>query len=115
MYFGTSRSVDQGSGGLNFIHYNRGIFHNGYVSVTSPLVKPLAVLLGLTNDCLNTVDVWIQSYMWHGQPLIEASQSVGTFSRTFTQLDSMPLTGYTKLDMYQNTLTRIYKNPHNLL
>ena len=80
-YFGSSRSVDPGSGGTNPSYYAPGIFHNGFVSITSPFVKPLSVLLGLTNDPLNTVDIWMQSYTWHGKPLIQVSQSDGSFTK----------------------------------
>ena len=93
-YFGSSRSVDPGSGAFNAIYYTTGIFHNGFVVSTSPLVKPLGVLLGRTSDPLNSVDIWIQSYMWHGKPLIQVSQSDGSFTKNFSQLNAMPLTGY---------------------
>jgi hypothetical protein len=32
---------------------------------------------------------------------------------TTTVLSAMPLLGYVKLDMFANTLTQIYRNPHN--
>ena len=112
---GASRAVDPGSGGTNTAIYTAGgIFHNGYVVVSTPFTTPLTVLLGLTTDSLNTVDVWIQSYPLHGVPLVQVTQTAGYFTRAFpVPFASMPLWGWTMLDIYSNTLTQIYKNLYN--
>jgi hypothetical protein len=68
------------------------------------------VFFCLTHDPLNTVDIGVKSGAYHGQPLIQASQTNGSFAENFTQVDALPLTGYTQLDMYQDTLTQIYEN-----
>jgi hypothetical protein len=113
-YFGSSRSVDPGSGGTNQNYYKTGIFHNGFVNIISPFVNPCKVYLGLTSDPLNNIDIYIKSSAYHGVPLINVSQSNGSFTKDFAQLDALPLTGYIQLDSYQNTLTKLYKNPYNV-
>ena len=95
---------------------NYSIFHNGYVVVSSPFVSALgAYLTPVPTDNENQVDVWIQSYMWHGYPLVQVSQTDGSFVRgTATILPELLLSGYVKLDMYANTLTQLYRYPHNV-
>ena len=67
------------------------------------------------SDNRNQVDIWVHSYMYHGYPLIQVSQAVGSFTKeTITVLTDMPLLGYVKLDMCANTLTQLYRNPHNV-
>ena len=94
---------------------NYSLFHNGYVVVTSPFVNALGVYLTpVPTDNRNQVDIWIHSYMYHGYPLINVSQVVGSFTKhNTTVLTALPLDGYVKLDMFANTLTQIYRNPHN--
>jgi hypothetical protein len=93
-----------------------GIYHHGFVQCTSPYVSPLACYLGLTNDPQNKVDVWIQSYQYHGYPLIQVSQSAGTFDATTTQI--LPAMGSSngavRLDMITNLPTFLYKNPNRI-
>ena len=95
---------------------NYSLFHNGYVVVSSPFVSALGVYLSpFPSDNENQVDIWIHSYMYHGYPLIQVSQAVGSFAKdTTTVLTAIPLSGYVKLDMYSNTLTQLYRNPHNV-
>ena len=53
--------------------------------------------------------------MWHGRPLIQVTQTAGSFTATPDIIQqNMPFDGYTRLDMYSNTLTHIYRNPSNL-
>ena len=43
------------------------LFHNGDVVVTSPFVSALgAYLTPVPSDNRNMVDIWLQSYMYHG-------------------------------------------------
>ena len=95
---------------------NYSLFHNGYVVVSSPFISALGVYLSpVPSDNRNRVDIWIHSYMYHGYPLIQVSQTAGSFTKdTTTILTAMPLEGYVKLDMYANTLTQLYRNPHNV-
>jgi hypothetical protein len=92
---------------------NNSIYHNGFVVTTSPFVNPLGAFLApVPSDPQNNVDIWIRSYMWHGRPLIQVSQTAGSFTATTdVNQQNMPLDGYIKLDMYSNTLTQIYRNP----
>ena len=49
------------------------------------------------------------SYMYHGYPLIQVSQSAGSFTPTTNVINgSMPLNGYIILDTYCHTLTQIF-------
>jgi hypothetical protein len=100
---------------LDISNTDYSIFHNGFVVVTSPFVSPLGVYLAsVPSDPQNNVDIWIRSYMFHGYPLIQVSQTAGSFTPTTNVINgSMPLQGYIKLDMYSNTLTQIYQNPNN--
>jgi hypothetical protein len=94
---------------------NYSLFHNGYVCIKTPFVSPLGVYLTpVASGNRNNVDVWIQSYMWHGYPLVQVSQTDGSFTKdTSTILTNLPLTGYVKLDMFAPLLGHVYKNPHN--
>ena len=89
--------------------------HKGYVVVTSPFVSALGVYLTpVPNDNRNQVDIWKQSDMWHGYPLVQVSQTDGSFTKdTSTIVSSLPLNGFVKLDMYANTLTQLYRNVYN--
>jgi len=123
----TSRSVFVGSLGLDSSRYNdpnNSIYYSGFVVVTSPLITPLGMFLApVPTDPTNKVDVWVRSYEWHGQPLIQVVQSEGSFTRATVgapgsynppiEADYMPLDGYIQLDMYSNTLTQIFRNPYN--
>lgn len=93
-----------------------GIYHHGFVQCTSPYISPLACYLGLTSDPQNKVDVWIQSYQYHGAPLIQVSQSFGSFDPTTTQtLPAMASSnGAVRLDMITNLPTFLYKNPNRI-
>ena len=95
---------------------NYSLFHNGYVVVSSPFVSALGIYLSpVPSDNRNQVDIWVHSYMYHGYPLIQVSQAVGSFTKdTTTVLTELPLLGYVKLDMFSNTLTQIYRNPYNV-
>ena len=110
-YVGSSRMVDPTSYIDGFIYNRTGIFHSGYVNCLSPVTTPLGVFMGLTSTPLTTVDIWIQSYAWHGLPLIQVSQTAGSFNRTFVQQNSMPNTGWIRLDMITSTPIFLYKNP----
>ena len=94
---------------------NYNLFHNGYVVVSSPFVSALgAYLTPVPSDNRNQVDVWIHSYMFHGYPLIQVSQTLGSFTRdTSSYLTALPLNGFVKLDMYGNTLIQVYRNQYN--
>ena len=114
-----SRAVDSGSHGTNTSRYldpNYSIYHNGFAVVTSPFVNPLGIyLVPVPSDPQNNIDIWIMSYMYHGYPLIQVSQTAGSFTATTdVNQQNMPFDGYIKLDMYSNTLTQIYRNPDNL-
>ena len=51
------------------------------------------------------------SCMYHGDPLIQVSQTAGSFTPTTHVINgSMPLNVYIRLDTYSNTLTQIYRN-----
>jgi hypothetical protein len=74
-------------------------------------VTPLGMFLApVPTDPTNQVDVWVRSYQWHGQPLIQVVQSEGTFTRATAgvpgsysppiEVDFMPEDGYIQLDMY---------------
>jgi hypothetical protein len=79
-YLGSSRAEDSNSyinGSLPSLY---GIFYSGFVNVISPFTNPLGVFMGTTADPLNKVDIWVQSYPWHGQPLVQVSQTTGSFS-----------------------------------
>ena len=115
---GTSRACFPDSFGPNLAlrnDNNYSLFHNGYVVVSSPFVSALGVYLSpVPSDNTNQVDIWIHSYMYHGYPLIQVSQAVGSFTKdTTTVLTAIPLSGYVKLDMYSNTLTQLYRNVYN--
>jgi hypothetical protein len=113
-YVGSSRAVDPGSGGTDPANYLNGIFHHGFVNCISPWTRPLDCYLGyVASDPLNKVDVWIRSYAWHGVPLIQATQTAGSWSRSFNKLDNIPLTGYIQLDMFQTALPILKKNRNN--
>ena len=113
----TSRSVFVGSLGLDSSRYNdpnTSMYYSGFAVVTSPLVTPLGMFLAtVSTDPKNKVDVWVRSYAWHGQPLIQIVQSEGSFTRSTVEADFIPLDGYIQLDMYSNTLTQIYRNSEN--
>ena len=98
----------------NDAHYS--LFHNGHVVVSSPFVSALGVYMTpVPTDNENTVDIWIHSYAYHGSPLVQVSQTSGSFTKdTTTTLTALPLLGYAKMDMYANTLTQLYRNPHNV-
>ena len=70
--------------------------------------------MGLTGTPLNTVDIWLQSYAWHGNPLIQASQTAGSFNKSFVQQNNMPNTRWARLDMISPTPVCLYKNPNNV-
>ena len=91
------------------------MFHNGYVVVTSPCASALGVYLTpFPTDNENQVDICIHSYMWHEYPLVQVSQTDGSFTKdTSTIVSSLPLNGFVKMDMYGNTLIQIYRNPYN--
>ena len=116
---GTSRACFPDSFGPNLAlrsDNNNSLFHNGYVVVSSPFVSALGVYLSpVPSDNRNQVDIWVHSYMYHGFPLIQVSQAIGSFTKdTTTVLSELPLLGYVKLDMYANTLTQLYRNPYNV-
>ena len=122
-----SRSVFAGSLGLDVSRYfnpNNSIYYSGFVVVTSPFVNALGMFLApVPTDPTYQVDVWVRSYQWHGQPLIQVVQSEGTFTRAIVgapgsynppiEADNMPLDGYIQVDMYSNTLTQIFRNQYN--
>ena len=115
----SSRSVFPGSLGTDPSRYNdpnNSIYHNGFVVTTSPFVNPLGVFLApVPSDPQNNVDIWFRSYMWHGRPLIQVTQTAGSFTATTdVNQQNMPLDGYIQLDMYSNTLTQIYRNVYNV-
>ena len=115
----TSRAVDfrsLGSDPSRYFNTNYTLFHNGFVVTTSPFVTPLGAFLALVPSIpQNNVEIWIRSYMYHGRPLIQVSQTAGSFTATTdVNQQNMPLDGYIKLDMHSNTLTQIYRNPSNL-
>ena len=99
---------------INDVNYS--LFHNGFVDITTAFVSPLGVYLTpVATDNQNNVDIWIQSYMWHGYPLVQVSQTAGSFTRdTTTVVSALPLTGYVKLDMFSTILAQVYSNPHNV-
>ena len=114
----TSRSVFNGTLGFNdprHLNPDYSIYYNGFVVVTSPLITPLGMYLApVPTNPTNQVDVWVRSYPWHGQPLIQVVQSEGTFTRApAIENDFIPYDGWIALDMYSNTLTQIYRNPEN--
>jgi len=115
---GTSRAVDPGTyDGFNPAspkpYY--GIFHNGFVNCFSPYVSPLGCYLGLTKDCLNKVDIWIDSYAYHGCPLVQVSQTAGSFdTSTQVQVSNLPTTGTIKLDMITYMPLFLYQNPNRI-
>ena len=89
-----------------------GMFHNGFVQCVSPFVSPLGCYLGLTSDFLNKVDIWIKSYAFHGVPLVQVSQTAGSFdTSTAVQVSTLPTTGFIKLDMFTYLPTFLYQNP----
>ena len=93
---------------------NYSLYYNGYAVMTSPFTVALDVYLApFPTDAKNKVDIWIKSFPFHGKPLIQVSQSEGSFSISSVMQDSIPLEGYTRLDAYSNTLTRVYRNPNN--
>ena len=112
-YVGQSREAFETSW-VDSIYDTTGIFHNGFVNCLSPFTNPLGVYLGLTSTPLSTIDIWIQSYAWHGTPLVQVSQTAGSFTKSTTQLVFMPLTGWVKLDMIQSTPIFLYRNPNNI-
>ena len=88
-------------------------FYNSVVVVSSHFINPLGIHLApVPTNALNEVDVWMHSYMLHGQPLVQVVQSEGSFTKSFANRVNMPLNGYLKLDMYSNTLTQLYKYPY---
>ena len=95
---------------------NYSLFHNGYVTVISPCVSPLgAYLTPVASDNRNNVDIWIHSHMWHGYPLVQVSQTLGSFTKdTVTVVSALPLTGFVKLDIFSPLVSHWYKNPHNI-
>ena len=94
---------------------NYSLFHSGYVEVTTAFVSPFGVYLTpVASDNQNNVDVWIQSYMWHGYPLVQVVQTDGSFTKDTSRIvTALPLTGLVKLDMFSHILARVYSNPHN--
>ena len=114
-----ARTVDFGSLGYDqtrYLNNNYSIYHNGFVVVTSPFVIPLGVYLApVPSDPQNNVDIWFRSYMWHGRPLIQVSQTAGSFTATNNiNQQNMPLDGFIRLDLYSNTLTNLYRNLDNI-
>jgi len=111
-----SRKVDPSSFiPINDQVYNRtGIYYSGYVNVVSSFTNPLAVFMGLTTNPTNTVDIWMASYPWHGIPLVQVSQTAGSFDKSFLQYNSMPQTGWVAFDMIACTATYLYKNSNNI-
>ena len=114
----TSRAVFPGSLGspssslYDDVMYS--LFHNGFVIANSPFVIPIGVYLSpVPTDNLNNVDIWIHSQPYHGVPLIQVSQTAGSFTKNFVDYAEMPLEGFIKLDMFSPLLTQIYRNPHN--
>ena len=71
---GTSRALFLDSFGPDIAKRddpNYGLFHNGYVVVSSPFVSALGVYLTpVPSDNRNQVGIWIHSDMYHGYPLI---------------------------------------------
>ena len=113
-----SRAVFPGSLGSSspslYSNVNYSLFHSGFVVTTSPFIAPLGVYLSpVPTENLYNVDVWIHSLPYHAVPLIQVSQADGYFTKDFVDYVDMPLAGFVKLDMYANTLTRIYRNPRN--
>ena len=118
-FAGSSRGLDLGTSQSNpgyylSSDYDIGMFYNGFVNCISPWTRPLGCYLGLVkSDPLNKVDIWIKSYAWHGTPLIQVSQTAGSWSRSLDKRDNLPLTGTVQLDMFQTTLPMIQKNKNN--
>ena len=115
-YYVSSRCLDTGSVNDSMLYLTSpGIFYNGYVVASSPYTKPMDVYLAMTDDPLNKIFVWIKSWPANGRPLYQVTQSAGTFEASTDALAYVPSNGWSKLDIYQNTLTRIYKNPNNAM
>ena len=109
----TSRAVFPGSlgaaGGSLYSDVNYSLFHNGFVVVSSPFINQLGFYLApVPSDSLDSVDVWIHSLPYHGVPLIQVSQTLGSFAKSFVDFEAMPLKGFIKLDMFTNTLTHFF-------
>ena len=66
-------------------------------------------------DPKTQVDVGIHSQQWHGRPLVQVVQTDGSFTMSSENSADMPLNGYIRLDVYTNTLTRIYEIPDNFV
>ena len=106
--FGSSTSL------INDVNYS--LFHNGLVHVITAFVSPFSVYLTpVAANNQNSVNIRTHSYMWQIYPLVQVSQTAGSFTRnTITVLTALPLTGYVKLDMFSTTLARVYSHPHNV-
>ena len=99
-----------------YFNTSYSIYHNGFAVVTSPFVNPLGIYLApVPSDPQNNVDIWFRSYMYHGYPLIQVSQTAGSFTFiTDVNQQNMTLDGYIQLDMYSNTLTQNYRKLYNV-
>ena len=89
---------------------NYSLFHNGYVTIHVPFVSPLGVYLTpVASDNRNNVDIWVHSYVWHGFPLVQVSQTAGSFTKDLTTIEpALPLTGFVKLDIFAPLLQHWY-------
>jgi hypothetical protein len=112
---GSCREYDPYTQILSPANSPSGIFYSGYCVCTSPHTVPLSVYLSsVVTDPLNKVDIIINSYAWHGVPLIEVTQTAGLFDQsTNAKMANMPLTGNTKLDMYTISLVSFDRNLNN--
>ena len=96
--------------------YPIGIYHHGFVQCTSPYVSPLGCYLGLTSDPQNKIDIWVQSYSSHGTPLVQVSQTAGSFdTTTATTATTMLLgAGSVQLDVITYIPTFLYRIPNRI-
>jgi len=116
VFTGSSRRCDPDVSLPTGTDFSPGIFHNGYVVCTSPFAPPLNSYLGQTSNFLDSVDIWMQSYAYHGNPMIEVRQNAGSFTRSYDKALALPtFKGYTRLDMIGHVLVRASSNPYNTL
>ena len=113
------RRIEPNSLPIEQLPYNSNqydLLHSGFVVVTSAQYLPMAgsvFLSSVPNDPRNNVDIWYYSYESPSSLLLKVTQISGNFTPSNTASASMPSIGWTRLDMYQNNLTQIYKNQYN--
>ena len=95
-YVGSARGFDAGTAGeTSSASYAIGLYYSGYVTATTPHTTPLNCYIGFVpTNPLGSLDIWMESYAWHGVPLIEVSQTDGSFDKTTaTKAVNIPQTG----------------------